>query len=111
MSGLRLEAQIGLHAHERGRTQPLVVDVEVDLAPRPVERIDDTLNYETLAELARALADRGHIELVETYAQDLAAAALRADGAVRVRVRVQKPEALEDVASAGVEIVLEAGFG
>lgn len=106
MRGLRVEAQIGVHPHERGRTQPLLVDVEVELAPAPVAGIADTLNYEELAALARALADRGHTELVETYAQDLAGAVLRLAGVRRVRVRVDKPEALPGAAGAGVEVAL-----
>ena len=106
MRGLRVEAQIGVHPHERGRTQPLLVDVEVELTPAPVAGIADTLNYEELAALARALADRGHTELVETYAQDLAGAVLRLADARRVRVRVDKPEALPGAAGAGVEVAL-----
>lgn len=109
MRGLRVEAEIGVYGHERGRTQPLIVDVEADLVPARVEAIADTLNYEVLADLARALAARGHTELVETYAQDLAAAVLRNSATSRVRVRVDKPEALAGAAGAGVEIVLERG--
>ncbi len=109
MRGLRLEAEIGVHPHERGRTQPLVVDIEADLAPGEVRGIGDTLNYETLSSLARALAGRGHIELVETYAQELAAAVLRNSAALRVRVRVEKPQALEDAAAGGVEVALARG--
>lgn len=104
MRGLRVDAEIGLHAHERGRSQPLMVDVEAGLTPRRVERIADTLNYEALADLAQALAGRGHTELVETYAQDLAAAVLRLPGVGRVRVRVEKPGALTAAAAAGVEV-------
>lgn len=109
MRGLRVEAEIGVHGHERGRTQPLLVEVEAELVPGRVGTIADTLNYEVLAELARALAARGHTELVETYVQDLAAAVLRNSAAMRVRVRVDKPEALPGAAAAGVELVLERG--
>ena len=109
MRGLRLEAEIGLHPHERGRTQPLVVDVEAELPPARVDGIAGALNYEVLRELALALAARGHTELVETYVQDLAAAVLRNTAALRVRVRVEKPQALEAAAAAGVELVLSRG--
>ncbi|MBE7217272.1 MAG: dihydroneopterin aldolase [Caulobacteraceae bacterium] len=109
MRGLRLDAEIGLHPHERGRTQPLLVDIEAELAPHPVGAIGDTLNYETLATLARALAARGHVELVETYAQELAGAVLRQSAALRVRVRVEKPQALEGAAAGGVEVALARG--
>ena len=109
MRGLELEAEIGVHPHERGRAQPLRVDIEAELAPRPVETIADTLNYETLRALALALADRGHIELVESYADDLAGAVLRNTAALRVRVRVEKPQALDGAEAAGVEVVLSRG--
>ena len=36
--GLEVEAAIGVHDHELGRTQPLVLDVELQLAPRSVRR-------------------------------------------------------------------------
>ena len=109
MRGLELEAEIGVHPHERGRAQPLRVDVEAELAPGAVEAIADTLNYETLRALALALADRGHIELVESYADDLAGAVLRNTAALRVRVRVEKPQALAGAQAAGVEVVLSRG--
>ncbi len=109
MRGLELEAEIGVHPHERGRVQPLRVDVEAELAPGPVTGMSDTLNYETLRALALALADRGHIELVESYADDLAAAVLRNTAALRVRVRVEKPEALAGAQAAGVEVWLSRG--
>ena len=109
MRGLELEAEIGVHPHERGRVQPLRVDVEAELAPGPVTGMADTLNYETLRALALALADRGHIELVESYADDLAAAVLRNTAALRVRVRVEKPEALAGAQAAGVEVLLSRG--
>ena len=99
---LALEAEIGVHAHEHGRTQPLVVELSV----RRVEGLADTLDYETLAALARALAARGHVKLVETFAQDLAAAVRRLPGVRGVRVRVEKPQALEGAVAAGVEVRL-----
>jgi 7,8-dihydroneopterin aldolase/epimerase/oxygenase len=109
VEGLALEAEIGLYAHEQGRFQPLSVDVELLLttapaASTPISGIHGTVNYETLAEKARALATSGHIELVETFAERLAADCLDHPRAVRVRVRVRKPDAIAGAASAGVEL-------
>ncbi len=103
--GLRIEAFIGLYAHERGRTQPLEVDVELTLAAEGVERLAQTVNYEDLARAASALAAEGHVDLVETYAERLAARCLEHPAALAVRVRVEKPYALKEAAAAGVEIV------
>ena len=108
--GLEVQAEIGVHPHERGRAQPLVVDIELELAPLPangpVVGIADTVNYEALAAKARALAQGGHIDLVETFAHRLATACLASARVRRARVRVDKPQAIQDAAAAGVEIVL-----
>ena len=104
MRGLEIEAEIGVYPHERGRAQPLVIDIELALSPRRVLHLADTLNYETLADTARALVAEGHIELVETYAQRLAASCLEDPRVIWARVRVEKPTALQGARAAGVEV-------
>jgi dihydroneopterin aldolase len=106
LRALQVEAEIGLHSHEIGRPQPLLVDIEVELEPAVVGSIRDTLNYELLARHARALAAAGHIELVETFAQQLAERCVQEPRALAVRVRVEKPQAIAGAAAAGVEVRL-----
>lgn len=106
--GLLIEAEIGVYDHEHGRKQPLVCDVELWLSPGPIEHIADTVNYETVLEKAQARAASGHFKLVETFADQLARACLEDALVFRVRVRIEKPEALAPHAkAAGVEVVLE----
>ena len=103
--GLRVEAEVGVYHHERGMTQPLIVDVELDVAAVGAERLADTVNYETIREAAKAIAAEGHIELVEMFAEGLAQRCLADARVTRARVRVEKPMALApDAAGAGVEI-------
>ncbi len=103
-----MDAEIGVHAHERGRRQPLIVDVELDVAAGGWRSIAETVNYERIVRHARNLADGGHILLVETFAWRLAGACLAEPSALRARVRVEKPHALAPHAqAAGVEIVVE----
>lgn len=107
VTGLRIEAEIGVYAHERGRAQPLIVDVELDLAVAGAERLADTVNYEHVARHAQQIAAEGHINLVETFAERLAMACLEDPRVSRAKVRVDKPQALAPAASgAGVEIVV-----
>jgi 7,8-dihydroneopterin aldolase/epimerase/oxygenase len=107
VTGVKVEAEIGVYRHEKGRAQPLIVDVELDVPTAGVERLADTLNYETILKAARAVAAEGHIELVETYAERLARACFADPGVTRARVRVEKPLALApDAAGAGVELTL-----
>jgi dihydroneopterin aldolase len=108
--GIRLEAEVGIYPSERGRTQPLVVDVELDVAWTGVVHLSDTVNYETVVEAAKAVAAEGHIELVEIFAERLAARCLADARVSRARIRVEKPEALSPhAAGAGVEITAVRG--
>ena len=108
--GLTIEAGIGLYAHERGRLQPLVIDAEMDVETPTAgwRQLGETVNYELVASHARAIAAGGHIGLVERFAWRLAQACLGEPRVLKVRIRVEKPQALApDAQAAGVEIVLE----
>jgi len=107
VTGLKVQAEIGVYRHEIGRVQPLVVDVELDVPTAGAERLSETLNYETILQAARAVAGAGHIELVETFAERLGQACLADPRVTRARVRVEKPLALApDAVAAGVEITI-----
>lgn len=106
MKGLTVQAEIGLYARERGIRQPLVIDVEAEIEPRLVQSTEDTLNYERFAAEARALADGGHIELVETFAERLANRLLDHPIVLRVTVRVEKPGARDGAAEVGIEVCI-----
>ncbi|CAN5175206.1 dihydroneopterin aldolase [soil metagenome] len=102
--GLRVEAGIGVYDHEHGRLQTLVIDVTLELGAHTVERLGDTVNYETVAAGARAIVAAGHVGLVESFAERLALDCLK-DGRVRrVVVRVEKPGALDGAEAAGCEV-------
>lgn len=105
--GLRLGAEIGVHGHEHGRVQPLIVDVELDAELAGSDRLADTINYEAVVAHARAVLVEGHVQLVETVADRLARRCLEDARVRRVRVRVVKPEAFAEVEGAGFELVLE----
>jgi dihydroneopterin aldolase len=110
VTGLKVQAEIGVYKHEIGRVQPLVVDVELDVPTAGAERLSETLNYETILEAARAIAGAGHIELVETFAERLGQACLADTRVTQARIRVEKPLALApDAVAAGVEITVVRG--
>lgn len=110
VTGLKLDAEIGVYAHEKGRAQPLVVDVELDVPSAGTRKLADTINYEVVGERARAIAAEGHIHLVEDFAERLARALLADERVMRARVRVEKPLALApEAAAAGVEITVVRG--
>lgn len=101
VTGLRVEAGIGVYDHEHGRLQPLVIDVTLDLGPAEVQGLGDTINYETVAASARRIVAEGHVGLVETFAERLALHCLEDTRVRGVTVRVDKPGALEAADGAG----------
>lgn len=104
---LVLACEIGAFHHERGRRQR--VRINLDLAVREErEPIRDDLRnvvcYDEILAAIRRLAEGGHVNLVETLAERIAAICL-ADARVRVaRVRVEKLDVYPDAESVGVEI-------
>lgn len=98
---------IGVHAHERGGKQRVRIDVEVDVAceERPLgDSIANVLSYETIVDGIRAIADRGHVNLVETLADRIADLCLADARARRARVRVEKLDFYPDAMGVGAEV-------
>ena len=105
--GLAISAEIGIHASEWGLTQPLLIDADLEIETHGWSRLTDTVNYERVGVHARAIAESGHIGLVETFAHRLAVACLAEPRVIKVRIRVDKPMALAPgAAGSGVEIVM-----
>lgn len=93
VSALQVAADIGVYAHEHGNPQPLVVDVKIRVNPPAGDRLEDSLDYQAVANAAHALA-RERTQMIETYARRLAEACLAHPGAIWAEVRVSKAGAL-----------------
>ena len=107
--GLMIQASIGVHPHEHEETQPIIVDIELDMsgmdAPKD-DRLNETLDYGVVAEKAEEIALEAHVQLVETLAERIADWALGCDERVlSCAVRISKPQALLKAEVAGVEIL------
>lgn len=104
---LVLAGSIGVHRHERLGTQR--VRINVDLAVRegagPLnDSLANVLDYEHVADGIRAIVARGHVNLVETLAEEIAALCLEDVRVLSARVRVEKLDVFTDARSVGVEI-------
>ncbi|WP_206933846.1 dihydroneopterin aldolase [Roseococcus thiosulfatophilus] len=106
--GLELQARLGVHAHEKVGPQRIVVHVELDVRDDgPDVGADDlarVVDYEQVVIAARQAVTGGHVLLVETLAEQMAALALRDARVLRARVSIEKPDAFSDVAAVGVTV-------
>lgn len=102
-----LKCLIGIHAHELLAPQRVRINVDMAVLEQAGPLSDDIANvvsYEDVIEgIKRMLAD-GHINLVETLAEKIAALCLADERVSSVRVRVEKLDVYAEAASVGIEI-------
>ena len=104
---LVLAALIGVHRHEQDGRQRVRInlDLEVPEDPAPLsDRLAEVVNYQDIVAGIRKIVAAGHINLVETLAERIAARCLADRRVQRVRVRVEKLDVFADASSVGVEI-------
>ena len=108
IKGLRIDARIGVHAHEKNRFQPLKLDADIlisDTRFRPSrDRLDEVFDYQTIRAAMIEVVRDGHIHLLETLADRVIERLLAMPDVVSVRVRVHKYTAFDDVEEVGVEV-------
>lgn len=111
-----LMADIGWYPHEHGSTQRVRINVDlgVDEGGDRSDTLDRVVSYETVAASVRTIVGAGHIKLVETLAERIAAACLTDPRVRSARITVEKLDVFPDAAAAGVTILRhrnESGAG
>ena len=108
-----LQAAIGVYAHEHRGTQRVRINVELCVREAATtdggqrgcsDELSDVVDYEMIANRVRRTVEAGHVNLVETLAERIAAAILVESRVLRLRIRVEKLDVFLDTASVGVEI-------
>jgi dihydroneopterin aldolase len=104
--GLVLDAEVGVYTHEKGVTQRARFSVDIEVAPSD-EAIDDqigrVLDYDMIIETIKDALAQGHINLVETLADEIATRCLAHPRAASVKVKIEKLD--KEPGAVGVEIV------
>lgn len=110
ISNLLIQAIIGVNDRERVVPQDILINVNINTDTRTVARSDsiaDCVNYADLAKKIRTLVERARRFTMEALAEDIAALCLYDPRVQKVVVRVEKPRAVTDAESVGVEIERE----
>jgi dihydroneopterin aldolase len=104
---LEVMTVIGVHDYEKRAAQRVIVNVDLavaELGPSLSDRLGDVLDYAEVVRGVERILRAGHVNLLETLAERVAEHCL-ADPRVRtVRVRMEKPEAIPNARSVGIEI-------
>lgn len=104
--GLVLMSSIGIRADERQRKQRVRVSVDLMAAdPFPGEDRRRIINYERIVAGIREVANAGHIDLCEGFAERVCSVCFADPRVAQVRVWVEKLDVFSD--AEGVGAVLE----
>lgn len=101
------EAEIGVWSHEKGDTQRIRVSVDLSVSEggeHHNDQIENVVCYNEIVLGIRRIIEAGHIHLVETLAEKIAAMSLENSQVIKARVKVEKLEAVKEATSVGVEI-------
>ena len=104
---LVIPALIGIHKHEKGGHQNIRINLDMEIPETEnsiKDRLSDVVCYEEIVDGIRRIVNAGHINLVETLAEKIAARILMDRRIERVRVKIEKLDIFADASSVGIEI-------
>jgi len=101
------DAEIGVWSHEKGATQKIRISVDLSVSESAThhgDQLENVVCYNEIVLGIKTIIKAGHIQLVETLAEKIAAMSLENSQVIKARVKVEKLEAVIEAASVGVEI-------
>tara|TARA_R110000823_G_scaffold195624_5_gene326924 strand:+ start:2003 stop:2359 length:357 start_codon:yes stop_codon:yes gene_type:complete len=110
ISGLRIDALIGIHPWERNMRQTLVLDLEMawDTGRAAIsDGIQDALDYAAVSERVIRLVRASEYHLIESLAEEVARVVREEFAVSWLRVDIAKPGAVPQARAVGV--VIERG--
>lgn len=107
---LLIRGVIGISEKERSQPQDIVINVTIyaDFQKGGTsDKIEDCVNYRTVAKTIIAHVESASRYTVEALAEDISRICLAFKGVEKVKIRVEKPGAVRFSKSVGVEIIRE----
>ena len=104
---LKVDTRIGIYDWERQVKQTVLVDLDIagDAgAAARTDKVENTINYQTICQRLVAHIAASEVELVETLAEQIADIIRGEFGAAWVEVTVHKPAAVRGTRDVGVRI-------
>jgi len=103
-----VDANIGIHEHEKRGAQRLALNVDLYVAlsmstPRH-DKLHEVVDYDFVRLTIQHRIGQGHINLQETLIDELARAMLAHPAVRAVRISSEKPDVYADVDAVGIEV-------
>ena len=108
LRGLELIGSIGIYEHELRYNQRVIVSVDLmvdDTYDGVSDQISAVYDYDHAIAAIKRLVESRHYNLIETLAEDIAAACLTGPGVQSITVTIEKPDVLPSCRAVGIEIM------
>ena len=105
--GLEVHAVVGVHDHEKAAPQLLRISIDLttdESSLRDSDSLESVVCYENVVRTVQSICAEGHMNLIETLAERIAARCLEDRRVHAIRISVEKPDAIAECAAVGVEI-------
>ena len=105
---LEVNAVIGIHQWEKQQTQTLLFDMDLSFDCRQAAQSDDikdALDYFEVCSQVTEFVQNSRYELIETLAEQVAALVLKQFTCQKIKLKLFKPQAIENTQTVGVSIV------
>jgi len=107
IQGLKVRGILGIHEWERVTPREIVINATIFTDTHPAAQSDDIadcVNYSDMAKKLRAHAEHAARMTIEALANDLAEICLQDPKVLKAIVRVDKPGAVPEAESVGLEV-------
>ena len=108
VKNLKLDMRIGIYDFEKSDDQQVIVNIELwvtNAAAGESDNHDDAVCYEATVRAVQKIAAAGHINLLESFVEEIADACLENTQVEKALVRAEKPDIMPECGAVGVEIL------
>ena len=107
LNDFTLQANVGVYKHEKEKTQPIKINVIAKV--RNPKRINDNnlqsvVCYNQISKKIKKIIKSGHTILLEKLAEKIIQECFKNKRIETIKIRLEKPEAIEGAAGAGIEV-------
>ena len=107
LNDFTLQANVGVYKHEKEKTQPIKINVIAKV--RNPKRINDNnlqsvVCYNQISKKIKKIIKSGHTILLEKLAEKIIQECFKNKRIETIKIRLEKPEAIEGAISAGIEV-------
>lgn len=105
ITGLKVNARIGVHEWEQAIEQTLLIDVSIPLKiENHNDDLNNTLDYDALCQFIQHLIQQDSFRLIETVAETIAQRVKETYAVAQIMVRVSKPGAIKNATNVSITI-------